>query len=47
MKYRFIDNHHYISVSVLQSLELLMEKKEEICRGVRGHAPPENFESRD
>ena len=22
-------------------------KKEEISRGVRGHAPPENFESRD
>ena len=35
---------------MFQSLELLKEKKEEICRGVQGHAPPsppENFESRD
>ena len=34
-----------------QSLELLKKKKkkkkEEISRGVRGHTPPENFESRD
>ena len=32
---------------MLQSLELLKEKKEEISRGVWGHAPQENFESRD
>ena len=29
--------------SMFQSLELLKEKKEEISRGVRGHAPPGKF----
>ena len=33
--------------SMFQSLELLKEKIEEISRGVRGHAPLENFGSRD
>ena len=36
-----------IGILVPRSWELLKKKNEEISRGVRGHAPPENFESRD
>ena len=41
----FKQHGHGLRTSIVRAWNCSWKKKEEISRGVRGHAPPENFES--
>ena len=42
-----VEKNRNFSTQILRIKKKKKKKKKEISRGVQGHAPPENFESRD